>query len=132
MKRGRSDWIDILFYVGLALLVCHELDAVARHEWRLLPLLNMLSDEIAQIAFIIAHVPLFAAIFWLVGHHSFIIKRRSRVAADGFLVVHAVLHVLLSDNELYEFEAPLEGLLIYGGAVVGLAHLLVLRRSQTA
>lgn len=132
MERGHSDWIDILFYLGLSLLVCHELDAVTKHEWRLLPILNLLPDASAQIAFVIAHIPLFAGIFWLVDHRSFVVRRRSRMAVDGFLVVHAVIHFLLSDHELYEFEAPLEGLLVYGGAIVGLSHLFAVQAKPSA
>jgi len=131
MERSRRDWQHILFFLGLSLLVCHELDAVFHLEWRLLPVLNVLPDATAQKAFVIAHIPLFTAIFWLVGHRSFVIRRRSRMVVDGFLIVHAAIHFLLSNHELYEFEAPLEGLLVYGGAAVGLSHLLVARRSQT-
>ncbi len=29
---------SLVFYIGFAILVAHELDAVAQEEWRLLPL----------------------------------------------------------------------------------------------
>ena len=131
MGHGHSDWKHVLFYLGLSLLACHELDAVARHEWRLLPILNLLSDETGQTVFIVAHIPLFLAIFWLTGHRSPTIRRRSQMTVDAFLVVHAIAHLLLSGHRLYEFEGLLEWLLVYGGGVAGAAHLYVCRRWRT-
>ena len=130
MKTTHSDWKHILFYFGLSLLVCHELDAVARHEWRLIPGFNLFADHQAQLVFVIAHIPLFVALFWLVGHRSPVVRRRTQFAVDGFLLVHAMLHFVLSGHKNYDFELPLELLLIYGGAVTGLMHLFVLRRSH--
>ena len=131
MENDHSDWKHALFYLGLSLLACHELDAVARHEWRLLPILDLLPDETGQTVFIIAHIPLFLAIFWLTGHRSPAIRHRSQMAIDGFLVVHAIAHFVLSDQELYEFEGPLEWLFVYGGGVVGASHIIVCLRRQT-
>lgn len=132
MSRDRTDWKTVLFLLGLSLLVCHELDAMTHQEWLLLPVLNALPGETARIVFVIAHIPLFTIIFWLVGHRSSGIRRHSRLAVDGFLAVHAVLHFLISGQDQYTFEPLLEGLLVYGGAVVGLSHLLATYRSQTA
>ena len=60
MARDRSDWKTVLFLPGLPLLVCHELDAMTYQEWLLLPVLHALPGETARIAFVIAHIPLFA------------------------------------------------------------------------
>ncbi|MEM7707118.1 MAG: DUF6713 family protein [Pseudomonadota bacterium] len=35
---------DILFYLGLALLLTHEMDAMLNHEWLVLPLTSFLTD----------------------------------------------------------------------------------------
>ena len=48
---------------GLAFLMTHELDAINCQEWRMLPLLNFLDDNIGYQVFTILHVPVFAAIF---------------------------------------------------------------------
>ena len=53
---------------GLAFLMSHELDAVNCQEWRMLPLLNFLGDNVGYQVFTILHVPIFAAI--LLGIHS--------------------------------------------------------------
>lgn len=59
---------DLLFYLAFAGLVTHELDAVHKHEWRLLFILRAISDGSARRAFILLHLPLFAALLWLVAH----------------------------------------------------------------
>jgi len=133
MTIGRhSGWLHGLFYLGLALLSCHELDAVARHEWRLLPGLNLLDDGAGQAAFVLLHVPVFALLFWLTGHRTDTVRRRSQLAVDAFLVLHAVAHFALSGHELYEFQGPVAAITIYGGALVGAVHagLALLRRDD--
>ena len=118
-----------LFFLGLSLLACHELDAVARHEWRLLSILSLLEDEAGFVAFVLAHVPLFAALFWLTAHDSPRVRWRSRLAVDVFLVIHAGLHYSLSGHSLYEFEPPIETITVYGGALVGACHAILARRA---
>lgn len=123
--ENHSDWRHFLFYVGLALFACHELDAVGRHEWRLLPIFSSFDDHIGLVAFVLAHIPLFTFLFWATGHQSETIRGRSQLGVDGFLVTHAVIHFALSGHSLYEFEAPVETITVYGGAIVGLAHVLL-------
>ena len=55
--KNHSGLLHILFYLGFSLLACHELDAVARHEWRLLPVLNKLNDDSGLIVFVLLHIP---------------------------------------------------------------------------
>jgi len=130
MKYAHSDWRHGLFYLGLALLAGHELDAVARHEWRLLPVLNLLDDETGQMVFILAHLPLFAALFWLTGHQSLKIRNWSQLGVDGFLIFHGALHYALSGHPLYEFTAPVETITVYGGGIVGAVHLALTLRGR--
>lgn len=118
-----SDWRHILFYVGLALLACHEMDAVARHEWRLLPVLSSLEDTAALVVFVLLHIPIFTFLFWATGHKSEKIRNRSQISTDIFLVAHGVIHFTLSGHVLYEFKAPVETITVYGGAAVGIIHL---------
>ncbi len=131
MTKNRSHWSDAVFAVGLALLVCHELDAVARHEWRLLPFLDQLSDDVGRAVFVLLHIPLLVALFWLTGHRTDTIRHRSRVAVDLFLVVHGGLHGLFSAHESYEFTGLVSNLLIYGGSAVGLAHIALSLRNRS-
>lgn len=131
MIGKRTEKLHALFYLGLALFVCHELDAVARHEWMLLPILNQMHDETARNAFILLHIPLFALLFWLTGHRSDVIRLRSQLAIDGFLLVHAVLHLSVSGSETYEFTGPVETITVYGGALIGCVHAFLILRSRS-
>ena len=117
---------DFIFYIGFALLACHELDAVAQAEWKLLPVLNDLSEGTAYITFVAGHIPIFAVLMWLTGHPSTIVKWRTRVGIDAFLIAHAGLHWLLSDHHLYQFDASFSKFLIFGGGLVGMLHLVAL------
>ena len=120
--KDHSNWKHALFYVALALLACHELDAVARHEWRLLPILSSLDDDTGMAVFVLLHIPLFAVLFLLTGHRDTKIRRRSQLGIDAFLIVHAIGHFAMSGHERYEFTAPVETITIYGGAIIGAFH----------
>ena len=114
-----------LFYFGLALFSGHELDAVARGEWRMLPILSKLQDDAGQMWFILFHVPLFALIYWLCTHHSKSIRVRSQLTVDGFLIFHGIIHFLLSGDPSYAFTPPVETITVFGGALVGLTHAVI-------
>jgi hypothetical protein len=129
-RANHSDWRHILFYVGLSLLICHELDAVARTEWRLLPGLSLLDDQAGYFWFVALHLPLFVLIFWATGHRRPVLRRRSQLAVDLFLVGHATAHFLLSGHEHYLFEGVLEWSSVYGGAAVGALHAVLLLRAR--
>lgn len=51
--------LGLFFWLNLALLLVHELDAVRRQQWRMFALLNRLDDERAHQLFALLHVPLF-------------------------------------------------------------------------
>ncbi len=48
----------VFYYLALACLFTHELDAVAHSEWRLLFVLQRLPDATALPWFVVLHVPL--------------------------------------------------------------------------
>ncbi|MEF8789361.1 MAG: DUF6713 family protein [Haloarculaceae archaeon] len=120
---------DRAFYAVLALLLGHELDAVARHEWRLLPVLRSLPDGVAGRLFVALHVPLCLSLFALDASSSDRTRRRFRLAVDAFAVVHAGLHVWFGDHPDDEFDAPSSRLLIHGAAAAGLLHGLLSMRN---
>lgn len=116
-----SEWP---FRVGFALLLTHELDAVARAEWRVLPVTSFLPDEIGLPVFVLMHVPLFAWLIWLVGHTEPVVRLRWQTIVSTFLVVHVGLHLLFSGHVHYDFHGGLSKLLIFGGGAFGALHLL--------
>lgn len=116
---------DAAFYVGLACLLTHELDAMPNHEWRVLPLLKALPDEVGMVVFVAAHVPLFAAIIALVASLKPRTRTLSRRVLGGFLVFHGLVHALMVGTPNYEFTSTLSDALIFGGAAFGALFLFL-------
>lgn len=122
-----SEWP---FRIGFALLLTHELDAVARSEWRVLPLTSFLPDSIGFPVFVLLHVPLFAWLIWLVGHTDVQVRQRWHTIVSAFLVVHVGLHLAFSGHPDYDFHGAMSKLLIFGGGVFGALHLLLRWRAR--
>ncbi len=116
---------DLFFYLGTACLFTHELDAMPNHEWRVLPLLDALPDELGMFAFVAGHVPLFA--FALACIASSVPRTRtvSRLVVSGFLVVHGLAHGLSIGRANYEFASTLSNVLILGAAAFGALFLFL-------
>lgn len=114
----------LLFYLGFATLMAHELDAMTQSEWRLLFVLRRLSEPIASSTFVILHVPLLAGILWLSAHRLEPIQHRSRLAFAAFLIIHAGLHKHLEHHPDYTFTSSLSLGLIYGAGLLGLAYIV--------
>jgi len=129
-ENAASQARSLLFWTGFAFLLAHELDAVAQSEWRLLPLINLLTDESAYIVFVAAHVPLVLVLIWLFTHRSNTIRWRSQLAFDVFLCAHALVHWLMSGDTEYIFHSALSISMIFGGGVTGLVHLLLIVRAN--
>ena len=129
-SRTRRMVAETAFYLGLAVLLTHELDAMTHHEWRLLPLLGGLEDDVGRTVFVALHVPLFAGIIaWIASTRSRI-RVLGRLAVSGFLVVHAGLHLAFTGHADYGFSSLLSIVLIFGGAFFGAVYLaLHFRRS---
>ena len=126
MPAPRREW---LFLLGYGLLATHELDAVLRAEWRVLPGLSLLDEALARTLFVMLHVPLFALLTGLLASSRPAIRDRTRHGISLFLVVHAGLHLLFSGHRHYDFATPLSEALIFGGALCGLGWLATIRAS---
>ncbi len=120
------------FFLGLGMLFTHELDAMPNHEWRVLPLLRALPDETGMTVFVLAHIPLFALVVALVASDVPRTRRLARLGVGAFLVMHGVLHALYMSHPAYEFASAMSGFLIFGGAALGLAYLLLEARDHRA
>lgn len=121
IRRAKST----VFYSGLGLLFTHELDAMPNHEWRVLPVLRGLSEEIGMQVFLLAHVPIFAVVIALAASLNRRTRYIAQIALSIFVVVHAVLHTLFSGDVYYEFSSLTSGSLIYGAAACGAAYLIL-------
>ena len=117
---------NFLFYLAFAGFIAHELDAVHKHEWRLLFVLRTLPDATARRAFVLLHVPLVALLLWLCAHPASSVRFWTMLGIDAFMVIHAGLHGRLSSHPKYAFNTLHSRLLIYGTAVLALMHLSVI------
>ena len=116
---------DLFFYIGFATLATHELDAVSKHEWRVLPLTSWLPDDYGFLVFLFFHIPLFAILVWLIANSNQTLRYRSRLGFSIFLIVHGVLHLLFTGHRHYEFSSAYSNILIFGGALCGFIHIVM-------
>jgi len=108
------------FWMMLALILTHELDAVRRHEWRILPLTSFLSDKTGAQVFIWAHVPLIFLLLWIAQQGP---DSLGAILLSGFAIVHIALHWLFRNHAANEFNNPASRLLIWLPGLAGLGHL---------
>jgi hypothetical protein len=113
------------FFLGFALLLVHEMDAVRLGEWRIFPLLRSLRDEAGCAAFAALHVPIYAlllaGLFGGGGGRSALI-----VGMDAFFVVHVALHVVFRNHPANRFGSAFSWSLIAGSGACGLVDLVIL------
>ena len=118
-----KQWLNLSLVVTLALFAVHEMDAMTHAEWRLLPVLSGMDDESARDWFVLLHIPLFIAAFWMVFLAPW--KRLAGQVLSGLTIVHAIVHFLLSDHQLYTFLPPIETITVYGAALSSAVYLLL-------
>lgn len=110
-----------LFALTFALIMGHELDAMTHAEWRLLPVLNQLSDEQGRAAFVAIHVPLIVALLWLHARGGWMFH----ALFGGFCAIHLGLHWALEGHSSYTFHGALSDALIWGAGLSGAALAVV-------
>jgi hypothetical protein len=118
---------NFVFNVAFSLLTTHELEAMRRHEWRVLPLTRWMSEQVGMNTFILMHVPLFAGLAsgcWAAEPSR---RHLARRLFSSFCVVHVGLHWLFRNDQNYEFEGFLSNGLILGAGVAGALLLTVSR-----
>lgn len=112
---------DIFYWAMISAFVTHELDAVKRHEWRVLPLTSFLPEKIGEQVFIWAHVPLFLLILW---YSRAGVHKPFAIGVSVFSVIHVFLHWIFRKHPGYEFNNVSSWSLIILTGVLGAAHLL--------
>ncbi|MEZ4836778.1 MAG: DUF6713 family protein [Caldilineaceae bacterium] len=100
------------FFLGLTLILIHEMDAVHCREWRIFPLLYQLDDKTGYLVFTWAHVPLYLLLFWgLFGAGGL---DRGVMRAGCVFIVHAALHLLFLRHPKNEFKSITSWAMILG------------------
>ena len=105
----------LFFYLGLCLLLAHEMDAVRCHEWRIFPGLSLLPEKAGYYVFVALHIPLYLGIYW---------GLRANLEGwmhglDIFFMVHVGLHLLFLLHRNNQFINPFSWALILGTGVAG-------------
>ncbi len=112
--------IAVLFHLTVGFALLHELDAMFRHEWRVLPGLSLLPDDIGRAVFLWGHLPFYLAFVRLATHRSARIRLWFAVIFGGFFVIHVGLHWAFSGHLHYEFHGLGSQLLILAAGLFGL------------
>lgn len=105
------------------MLFTHEFDAMTNSEWELLPLINLLPVEYGKNIFVLLHIPLFAVLVALISSQNIQARSKAWFWISMFLVFHGVLHGAYMFHEKYEFNSMISNILIFGGAICGIAYL---------
>ena len=113
----------VVFYLALGTLFTHEIDAISSYEWRLLPVLSSMTDQMGMTVFLLLHIPLFAVIVALVASRNNRTRHLSRLVLSGFMLLHAILHIWFSSEPNYGFVSNVSNWLIFGGAGLGAIYL---------
>lgn len=116
---------NLTFYLGFGTLFAHELDSIVNHEWRVIPIIRLLSDQMGMIVFIAAHIPIFAVLVALVSNQKSKIRRIIRIGIGLFLVFHGLLHIVFRNHSAYEFSNLFSNFLIFGGSTLGIIYLVL-------
>lgn len=114
-----------LFYLGVGFLFTHELDAMSNSEWLVLPLVNWLPPKLAELTFVLVHIPLFAILVALISSPNDNVRTKTKVGLSVFLIIHGILHAAFMGHDNYEFNSWLSNVLIFGGSLCGLSYLLL-------
>ena len=112
------------FYLGVAMVFTHELDAMSNHEWRVLPFLKSMPDDAGMTVFVLAHIPIFATVLALVASLNIRTRTVARMIISAFLLFHGLLHALHVNHSKYEFSGLLSNTLIFGGAILGALYIV--------
>lgn len=115
--------IEFAYFLMLAFFLTHELDAVKRHEWRVLPLTSFLPEKTAEQVFIWAHVPLFLLLFLFGGFDPY---STTAFWISVFSIVHILLHIGFRKHPDYEFNNLSSWAIIIATGLFGALHLLAL------
>ena len=113
----------IFFYLGLTLILVHEMDAIRCKEWRIIPGLSLLEDKLGQKIFIIAHVPLYFLLFLGLANPG--ISAGLVLGLNIFFIFHLGLHLLFVKHKKNEFKDLISWVIIVWVGVMGVVGLVV-------
>ncbi len=119
------NWSAISYSLCVAFFLVHELDAVYRNEWRLLPLLRALPGDRGFVVFTALHLPVLVALVFSAAQDDAPLSLLFRKGLCAFAVVHVGLHFFWPRSERYGFDNLFSRFWIYGAGGFGVAFLLL-------
>ena len=115
--------ITIIFSIELALLFTHEMDAIRRQEWKMFIILKDMEDEKAYYAFLLLHIPLYAAVLFL------LLSPFSHIAyyvVDIFLLAHMLIHLEFRKHPANKLDGTISKMIIDLAGLLAMIHLIVI------
>ena len=114
----------LFFYIGLSIMLTHEMDAIRQQEHRFFPGTSLLSERRGYYVFTALHIPLYIMLFWGLTNKDPLFVTRFIIYFDVFMLVHIGLHALALRHKMNRFTSFFSWSLIVGAGLFGLFDLL--------
>ena len=121
-----------LFIVMVSLLLIHEMDAVRTKEWKMFIILKDMEDEQAYRLFVIAHLPLYFSVLFIMIQGGAQANEILFYLIDLFIVGHSFIHYAFRKKVNNGFTSFFSKALIYGLGFLAVTHLFLLLLINTA
>ncbi len=113
------------FFLAIAFLLVHEMDAIHKHEWRMFPLTYWLPEAWGYRVFTLLHIPLYVGLFFAIVQLPSPSARNIIYWLDVFCIIHVLLHLLFLMHKKNEFKGFISWLLIAGAGFFGLIDIIL-------
>jgi len=114
---------QFFFWLGFAIMLAHEMDAVRCQEWRIFPLLSNLDEKVGYYVLTGLHIPLYWLAFWALFRHGEL-DHSLVIGLDIFFIIHTLLHLIALKHPRNQFTSVFSWLIIIGSGIAGLIDLL--------
>jgi len=111
------------FYLGLAFLLIHEMDAIRCEEWKIIPGLSLLNDYWGYRIFIILHIPLFFMPLFILSDIN--LSKNLIFGLSVFFIIHFLLHLLFLKHRNNKFNDWFSWIIISLTGIFGLMNLII-------
>jgi hypothetical protein len=115
--------IELVYWAMVACFFTHELDAVRRHEWHIIPVVKLLPEKQAEQVFMSLHVPLVLAVFWYSREGG---PTLFPLGLSIFAILHVALHWSFRKHPKNEFNGLSSWALIVLTGLLGALNVLAL------
>lgn len=110
----------LFFYLGLSLILTHEMVAIRLKEWSIFPGLSSLDDNTGYLVYTLLHFPLFFFMFYGLCTNQIIVIK----GLDIFFIVHIGLHLVFLRHKKNQFKSLLSWTIISFVGLFGILDLV--------